>query len=108
MVPQWWSTFSLNFSLGPLKRPRLNVSQSLTLENSSILDEGTYDALLTTDPRTHFISHLGCPNNYYTYVDTSSTVGADDAVLAQATFQLKHYGMFISVSLSYIYCSIKQ
>ena len=89
----------LNFSLGPLKRPRLNVSQSLTLENSSILDEGTYDALLTTDPRTHFISHLGCPNNYYTYVD--STVGADDTVLAQATFQLKHYGMFICVSLSY-------
>ena len=33
--------------LGSLKKPHLNISQSLTLENSSILDEGTYDALLT-------------------------------------------------------------
>ena len=79
--------------LGALKRPRLNISQSLTLENSSILDEGTYDALLTIDPRTHFISHLGCPNNYYTFV--ASTVGADDTVLTQAKLQLKYYGMLI-------------
>ena len=76
--------------LGPLKRPQLNISQSLTLENSSILDEGTYDALLTIDPRTHFISHLGCHSNYYTFVDR--TVRADDTILAQATLQLKYYG----------------
>ena len=83
--------------LGPLKRPHLNISQSLTLENSSILDEGTYDALLTIDPRTHFVSHLGCHSNYYTFV--ASTVGADDTVLAQATLQLKYYGR--SVLLTY-------
>ena len=77
--------------LGPLKRLHLNISQSLTLENCSILDEGTYDALLTIDPRTHFISHLGCHSNYYTFV--ASTVGADDTILAQAKLQLKYYGM---------------
>ena len=87
------------YRLGSLKRSHLNISQSLTLENSSIFDEGTYDALLTIDPRTHFVSHLGCHNNYYTFV--ASTVGADDTVFAQANLQLKYYGMFISVSLSY-------
>ena len=82
--------FFPNSRLGPLKRSRLTISQSLTLENSSILDEGTYDALLTIDPRTHFVSHLGCHSNYYTFV--ASTVGADDTVLAQAQLQLKYYG----------------
>ena len=77
-------------SLGALKRPNLNISQSLTLENSSILDEGTYDALLTVDPYTHFVRHLGCHYNYYTFVDR--TVRADDTVLAQAKLQLKYYG----------------
>ena len=72
-------------SLGPLKRPHLNISQSLTLENSSILDEGTYEALLTIYPRTYFISHLGCHTNYYTFV--ASTVGADDTILAHAKLQ---------------------
>ena len=85
--------------LGTVKRPHFNISQSLTLENASIYDAGTYDALLTIDPRTHFVSHLGCPNNYYTFV--ASTVGADDTVLAQTKLQLKYYGMFISVALSY-------
>ena len=93
----------LGSRLGSLKRPRLNISQSLTLENSSIFDEGTYEALLTIDPRTHFVSHLGCHSNYYTFV--ASTVGADDTVFAQANLQLKYYGKyygtFISVSLSY-------
>ena len=87
-------------SLGALKRPRLNISQSLTLENSSILDEGIYEALLTIDLRTHFISHLGCHSNYYTFV--AGTVGADDTILAQAKLQLKYYGMFISVAHYYI------
>ena len=82
-------------SLGPLKLSRLNISQSLILENSSILDAGTYDALLTIDPYTHFVSHLGCHSNYYTFV--ASTVGADDTVLAQAQLQLKYYGTFISL-----------
>ena len=76
--------------LGPLKRPQLNISQSLTLENSSILDEGTYDALLTINPYTHFVSYLGCHRNYYTFV--YSTVGAYYTVLTQAQLQLKYYG----------------
>ena len=79
--------------LGLLKRPHLNISQSLTLENASILDEGTYDALLTVDPYGHFVHYLGCHYNYYIFVDR--TVRADDTVLAQATLQLKYYGMFI-------------
>ena len=86
-------------SLGPLKRSRLNISQSLTLENVSIYDAGTYDALLIINPYTHFVSHLGCHNNYYTFV--ASTVGADSTVLSQAKLQLEYYGMFISVALSY-------
>ena len=86
-------------SLGPLKRSRLNISQSLTLENISIYDAGTYDALLTIDPRTHLVSHLGCHNNYYTFV--ASTVGVDNTILSQAKLQLKYYGMFISVALLY-------
>ena len=93
IVSTWYhngGSLPLGSRLGPLKRPHLNISQSLTLENSSILDEGTYDALLTIDPRTHFVSHLGCHSNYYTFVDR--TVGADDTVLAQATLQLKYYG----------------
>ena len=73
--------------LGPLKRTHLNISQSLTLENSSIFDEGTYNVLLTY---TLHISHLGCHRNYYTFVDR--TVRADDTVLAQAQLQLKYYG----------------
>ena len=93
IVITWYrngGSLPLGSRLGSLKRPHLNISQSLTLENSSILDEGTYDALLTTDPRTHFISHLGCHSNYYKFVD--HTVRADDTVLAQATLQLKYYG----------------
>ena len=76
--------------LGPLKKLRLSVFQSLTLENSSILDLGTYEAPLTIDPRMHFISNLGCHRNYYSFVD--STVGADDVLLAQTNIQLKYYG----------------
>ena len=94
IASQWYHSGHRLFSssrLGPLKRPHLNIFQSLTLENSSILDEGTYDALLTIDPRTHFVSHLGCHNNYYTFV--ASTVGAGDTVFAQANLQLKYYGM---------------
>ena len=100
IVSTWYhngGSLPLGSRLGPLKRPHLNISQSLTLENSSILDEGTYDALLTIDPRTHFISHLGCHSNYYTFVDR--TVRADDTILAQATLQLKYYGR--SVLLTY-------
>ena len=81
---------SFGTRLGPLKKPFLNVFQSLTIENSSILDEGTYESQLTIDPRTHFISSLGCHNNYYTFVDR--TVGADDLTLAQTKLQLKYYG----------------
>ena len=77
--------------MGSLKRPHLNISQSLTLENSSIFDEGTYGALLTINLYTHFVSHLGYPNNYY-YVFVASTVGADDTILAHAKLQLKYYG----------------
>ena len=76
--------------LGPLNKPLLNVFQSLTLENSSILDAGTYESQLTIDPHAHFISSLGCHENYYTFVDR--TVGADDIILAQAKLQLKYYG----------------
>ena len=36
-----------------IKRTHLNISQSLTLENSSIFDAGTYDVLLTIDPHTY-------------------------------------------------------
>ena len=93
IVSTWYcngGSLPLGSRLGPLNRPHLIISQSLTLENSSILDEGTYDALLTIDPHTHIISHLGCHNNYYTFVD--HTVGADDTVLAQAQLQLKYYG----------------
>ena len=89
----------LGSRLGPLKRPRLNISQSLILENSSILDEGTYEVLLTIDPRTHFRSHLGCHGNYYTFV--ASTVGADDTVLAQATHQLQYYGKSMLLTYNY-------
>ena len=81
----------LGSRLGPLKRPHLNISQSLTLENSSILDEGTYNTLLTIDPRTHFVAHLGCHGNYYTFV--ANTVGA--TILAQAQLQLKYYGKLL-------------
>ena len=96
VITTWYrngGSLPLGSRLGSLKRPHLNISQSLTLENSSILDEGTYDALLTVDPRTHFISHLGCHNNYYTFVDR--TVRADDTILAQATLQLKYYGKLL-------------
>ena len=77
--------------LEPLKRPLLNVSQSLALEDSSILDAGTYEVLLAIDPYTHLISHLGCDYNYYSFVD--STVRADDVVLAQTKLELNYYGM---------------
>ena len=93
VISTWYrngGSLPLGYRLGPLKRPHLNISQSLTLENSSIYDAGTYEALLTIDPRTHFISHLGCHSNYYTFVDR--TVRADDTILAQATLQLKYYG----------------
>ena len=93
IVSTWYrngGSLPLGSRLGSLKRPHLNISQSLTLENSSILDEGTYDALLTIDPHTHIVSHLGCHTNYYTFVDR--TVRADDTILAQAQLQLKYYG----------------
>jgi len=77
--------------LESLKRPLLNVSQSLTLENSSILDAGTYEVLLAIDSYTHFISHLRCHNNYYSFV--RNTVRVNDAVLAQTKLELKYYGM---------------
>ena len=85
------NSLPLGSKLESLKRPLLNVSQSLTLENSSILDAGTYEVLLAIDPRTHLISHLGCHNNYYSFV--GSAVRADDTVLAQTKLELKYYGM---------------
>ena len=94
VISTWYrngGSLPLGSRLGPLKRPHLNISQSLTLENSSILDAGTYDALLTIDPRTHFVSHLGCHGNYYTFV--ANTVGA--TILAQAQLQLKYYGKLL-------------
>ena len=81
----------LGSKLEPLKRPLLNISQSLILENSSIRDAGIYEVLLAIDPRTHFISHLGCHYNYYYFV--AGTVGVDDAVLARTKLELKYYGM---------------
>ena len=86
------NSLPLGSKLEPLKRPLLNISQSLILKNSSILDAGTYEVLLAIDPHTHFISHLGCHNNYYSFVD--STVGTDDAVLAQTKLVLKYYGNY--------------
>ena len=100
IASRWYHNGRQLFSssrLGALKRPHLNISQSLTLENASIYDEGSYDALLTIDPHTHFVSHLGCHNNYYTFV--ASTVGVSNIILAQATLQLKYYGMFITMWL---------
>ena len=100
IVSTWYhngGSLPLGSRLGPLKRSRLNFSQSLTLENASILDAGTYDVLLTIDPRAQFASH-GCHSNYYTFVDR--TVGAY-YILAQAKLQLKYYGMFIFLVLSY-------
>ena len=94
VISTWYrngGSLPLGSRLGPLKRPHLNISQSLVLENSSILDEGTYDALLTIDPRTHFASHLGCHSNYYTFV--ANTFGA--TILAQAQLQLKYYGKLL-------------
>jgi len=85
------NSLPLGSKLEPLKRPLWNISQTLTLENSSILDAGTYEVLLAIDPYTHLISHLGCHNNYYSFVD--STVRADDAVLTQTKLELKYYGM---------------
>jgi len=79
----------LGSQLGPLKRPFMNVSQTLTLKNSSLLDEGTYEALLTTNSYTHFNSHLGC-YNYYSFV--YYTLEMRTIVLAQAKVQLKYYG----------------
>ena len=95
VISTWYhngGSLPLGYRLEPLKRPHLNISQSLTLENSSILDEGTYDTFLTIDPRTHFISHLGCHNNYYSFV--ANTFGA--TILAQATLQLKYYGKLLA------------
>jgi len=77
--------------LESLKRPLLNIFQSLTLENSSILDAGTYEVLLVIVPYRHLISHLGCHNNYYFFID--STVRAGYVVLSQTKLQLKYYGM---------------
>ena len=102
VVSIWYhngGSLPLGSRLGPLKRPHLNISQSLTLEKSSILDEGTYEALLTIDPRTHFRSHLGCHGNYYTFV--ANTVGVDDTVLAQATHQLQYYGRSMLLTYNY-------
>jgi len=69
----------------------LNVSQSLTLENSSILDAGTYEVLLAIDPYTYLISHRGCHYNYYSFI--GSAVGVDGVVLPQTKLELKYYGM---------------
>ena len=93
-------SLQLGFRLGPLKRSCLNISQSLTLENSSILDVGIYDTLLMINPYTHFVSYLGCPNNYYTFV--ASTVGIDDIILAKTKLQLKYYGMSSPLHYHYI------
>jgi len=80
----------LGLQLGPLKRPFLNFSQTLTLQNSSILDAGTYEALLIIDSRSHFTFHLGCDYNYYIFL--SSTLGLNTITLAQSKVQLKYYG----------------
>jgi len=80
----------LGSQVGLLKRPFLSFSQSLTLQNSSILDVGTYEAQLTIDSYTHFNSHLECHDNYYQFL--SYTLGVYTIILAQAKVQLKYYG----------------
>ena len=87
----------LGSQVGLLKRPFLSFSQSLTLQNSSILDVGTYEAQLTIDTYTHFNSHLGCHDNYYQFL--SYTLGVYTIILAQAKVQLKYYGKFAHDSL---------
>lgn len=87
----------LGSQVGPLKRPFLSFSQSLTLQNSSILDVGTYEAQLTIDSYTHFNSHLGCHDNYYQFL--SYTLRVYTIILAQAKVQLKYYGKFAHNSL---------
>ena len=47
------NSLPLGSKLEPLKRPLLNVSRTLSLENSSILDAGTYEVLLAIDTYTH-------------------------------------------------------
>ena len=49
---------------------------------------------------THFLSHLECHRNYYTFV--ASTVGAKDTILAQAKVQLK----YVHLCGTIIYCSM--
>ena len=93
VASRWYTTMVIQHGLrlGQLKRSCLNISQSLTLENSSILNAGIYDTLLTIDPYTHFVSYLRCPNNYHTFV--ASTIGVDDIILGKTKLQLKYYGM---------------
>ena len=79
----------------PLTRSCLNISQSLTLEHSRILDAGVYDTLLTIDPYTHF----GCPNNYYTFV--ASTVGVNASFLLKQNFSSSTMVCYLSGTLLY-------
>jgi len=76
----------------------MSPSHSPLRTPASLMQACTYEVLLAIDPRTHLISHLGCHNNYYSFVD--STVGVHDAVLAQTKLELKYYGMLYAIRKS--------
>ena len=79
-------------NVGPLKKPRLSISQTMKIESSNALDSGFYEAALTIDSYTHLISHLQCPTQYHEFV--IDNVGIESIVLARDTIQLVQSGKY--------------
>ena len=72
------------------KRPLFSVIQTMEIENANHLDFGFYDVALTINTRTHLVSYLGCPSQYYDFV--ASTLGISDIVLATDAIQIAQSG----------------
>ena len=80
-------------SLSQLQNLPSGISQTLSINNPTLLHENTYEAVLWLRP-FRYLTQFGCPSEYLSYGDK---VGLGDVILDQTQVVLKYYGECVGV-----------
>jgi len=80
-------------SLSQLQNVPSGISQTLSINNPTLLHENTYEAVLWLHP-FRYLTQFGCPSEYLSYGDK---VGLGDVILDQTQVVLKYYGECVGV-----------
>jgi len=94
----WYISGSSSFrfsstSLSRLQNLPSGISQTLSINNPTLLHENTYEAVLWLRP-FRYLTQFGCPLEYLSYGDK---VGLGDVILDQTQVVLKYYGECVRV-----------